>query len=172
MKLDDLLVLRKLDTTPNKYGVVLSVNGENTLYKERLTPLQSWKWSLSPDTSAISVAGYQASVKTTKAFRVLSPAESQMNVMNHGSDVGTIGLVVFREARGASQPLAIDDEAEDLAALTGGKYPKRSPENLAALKFQLRSGAANAGTRGVGPGPPGEGGLIGPGRRSRQPFAA
>ena len=43
----------------------------------------------------------------------------------------------------------VNDEAEDLAALTGGKYPRKPPENLAALKFQLRSGAANASTRGL-----------------------
>ena len=52
-----LFVLRKVDKTPGKYGVVLSVNGENTLYKERLSPLQCWKWILSPETPAISDSG-------------------------------------------------------------------------------------------------------------------
>ena len=58
-------------------------------------------------------------------------------------------MVVFREARGTKTRLALDDEAEDLAAFTGGTYPRKPPENLAALKFQLRSGAANASTRGL-----------------------
>ncbi len=144
-----LFVLRKVDTTPGKYGVVLSVNGENTLYKERLSPLQCWKWILSQETPAISVRGYQTGEKSAEAFRVLSPAESRANVMNYGADVGTLSMVVFREARGTKTLLALDDEAEDLAALTGGTYPRRPPENLAALKFQLRSGAANASTRGL-----------------------
>jgi len=66
-------------------------------------------------------------------------------VMNYGADVGTISMVVFREAHGVKKPLALDDEAEDLAALVGGRFPRKPPENLAALKFQLRSGGANAG---------------------------
>jgi hypothetical protein len=144
-----LLVIRKVDRTRERYGVVLSVNGENTLYKERLNPLQCWKWILSPEIPAISVAGYQTGEKSAEAFRVLSPAESRATVMNYGADVGTISMVVFREARGAKKALALDDEAEDLAALMGGKFPRTPPENLAALKFQLRSGGADAGTRGL-----------------------
>ncbi len=142
-----LFVLRKVDKTPGKYGVVLSVNGENTLYKERLNPLQCWKWILSPETPAISVRGYQTGEKSAEAFRVLSPAESRANVVNYGADVGTISMVVFREARGEKKRLALDDEAEDLAALTRGTYPRRPPDNLAALKFQLRS-RGTAATRG------------------------
>jgi len=144
-----VLVLRKVDTTSEKYGVVLSVNGENTLYKERLNPLQCWKWILSPEKPAVSVRGYQTGEKSAESFRVLSPAESQANVMNYGADVGTISMVVFREARGMPKALALDDEAEDLAALAGGKLPVTPPENLAGLKFQLRSGTNDASTRGL-----------------------
>ena len=96
-----LLVLRKLDTTSKRYGVVLSVNGENTLYKGRNSPLLSWKWLLSSETPVVTVRGYQTDENTAEAFRVLSPAESRANVMNYGPDVGTISLVVFREARRA-----------------------------------------------------------------------
>jgi hypothetical protein len=144
-----VLVLRKVDKTPGKYGVVLSVNGENTLYKERLSPLRCWKCILSPDTTSITIRGYQTGDRTGEAFRVLSPTESRANLMNYGADVGMISMVVFREARGKKKPIALDDEAEDLAALTGGRYPKKPPENLAALKFQLRSGAGNSSNRGL-----------------------
>jgi hypothetical protein len=146
---DVLIVLRKVDKTRDRFGVVLSVNGENTLYRGRLSPLQSWKWIMSPEIMSITIRGYQTGEKTAEAFRVLSSAESRANVMNYGADVGTISMVVFREARGAKKSLALDDEAEDLAALTGGNYPRRPPANLAALRFQLRSGAANASTRGL-----------------------
>ena len=38
--------------------------------------------------------------------------------MDYGSDVGTISLVVFREASGGGEPLALEEEAEDLAAVS------------------------------------------------------
>ena len=40
-------VLRKIDDTPAQYGVVLMVNGRNTLYKERANPRNARKWLLS-----------------------------------------------------------------------------------------------------------------------------
>ena len=139
------LVLRKIDATPDRYGVVLMVNGENTLYRERQSPPNCQKWILSPQDPAITVHGYQGDEGKAETFRVLSRAESAKDAMDYGSDVGTISLVVFREASGGGEPLALDEEAEDLAAVSRAAFPAKPPENLSALRHQLHQGSINRG---------------------------
>jgi hypothetical protein len=144
-------VLRKVDTTPDRYGVVLSVNGENTLYRERIAPLHCRKWVLGPEAPVITIQGFQVGEGRAEAFRVLSRAESARNAMDYGSDVGTISLVVFREASGKSEPLALAEEAEDLAAMERAAWPAKPPENLSALRLQLHQGSLNRGLIVEGP---------------------
>ena len=139
------LVLRKTDATPDRYGVVLMVNGENTLYRERQSPPNCQKWILSPQDPAITVHGFQGDEGKAETFRVLSRAESAKDAMDYGSDVGTISLVVFREASGGGEPLALDEEAEDLAAVERAAFPAKPPENLSALRHQLHQGSINRG---------------------------
>ena len=59
--------------------------------------------------------------------------------MDYGDDVGTISLVVFRERRTEARPGqdSLDENAEDLAALTRGTYPDQPTASLAALQAQM-----------------------------------
>jgi hypothetical protein len=142
--------MRKRDKTVARYGVVLMINGQNTLFRERIPPIDCTKWILSEDYPAITVRGYQTREKTAEAFRILSSQESKANTMHYGADVGTISLIVFREVNSlrASHSLP-DDDAEDLAAVFRSRLPEQQPSNLAALKFQLRSGSGSNVTRGL-----------------------
>ena len=144
------LVLRNRDTSPERYGVVLSVNGENTLFRQRVAALSAQKWVLGPQDPTITIRGFQTGEKQAEAFRVLSKSESAKNAIDYGSDVGTITLVAFRESNTGVTPSSPpqDDEGEDLAAVTRGSFPKEPPKNLAALKSQLRSSGATE-TRGL-----------------------
>jgi hypothetical protein len=137
------LVLRRTDGSPDRYAAVLSVNGENTLFKERCSPLDAQKWVLNPGDPPIAVRGFQTDEGTAESFRVLSRGESARNVMNYSSDVGTIGLVVFRERKIRGEPVADIDEDEDLAALSRGTFPKKAPKNFAALRQQLRPASSD-----------------------------
>src|SRR5262249_33928163 len=92
-------VIRKVDTTPDRYDVVLRGNGVNTLYKDRAAPLHSGKWVLGPEHRETVVAGYQTGEATAEAFRVLSQAASPANAVRYGPAAGTVTLVVFREER-------------------------------------------------------------------------
>jgi hypothetical protein len=138
-------MLRRVGRTPDRYGVVLLVNGENTLYRERMDPRHCQKWVLGPEDQATSVTGFQVGEGKAETFRVLSRAESARDVMDYGSDVGTISLVVFREASGGGEPLALEEEAEDLAAVSRAAFPAKPPENLSALRHQLHQGSINRG---------------------------
>jgi hypothetical protein len=141
----------KIDKADVRYGVVLLVNGESTLYRQRLNPLHAAKWVLDRKHPVMIVRGYQTGEQSTEAFRVLPRAESKKNAMSYCADAGTISLVVFRErpGRGAEPSTSPDDEAADLAALARGAAPTPGPQTLAALKLQLHDAPAGGAARGL-----------------------
>jgi hypothetical protein len=143
------LVLRRLDTSAQRYGVVLFVNGQSTLFKERGEASQCRMWVLGPNSPSAVIKGYQVDTTKAEAFRVLSPIESKRSAIDYGSDVGTIALVVFQERQEGPAPLNLSHQAEELAAISRGVFPENHPENLAGLKFSLREGDPNRATRGL-----------------------
>jgi hypothetical protein len=141
--------IRKKDPTPDQYGVVLLVNDVNTLFKQRIAPLRARKWILNTEHHETVIRGYQTADQEAEEFRVLSREESKTNAVQYGPAAGTITLVVFRQknTRQAAPPL--DDEGEDLAALSRGVLPSERPLTLAALKYQLRAGVKTGDSRGL-----------------------
>ncbi|HZZ71311.1 MAG TPA: hypothetical protein VFE24_03605 [Pirellulales bacterium] len=135
---------RKNPKDANRYAVVLKVNGENTLGKQKLHDLQCRKWVLEPKDPPIVVRGYQLDNNQAEAFRVLSKAESKSKEIDYGQDVGQISLVVFKEQKGPVKPPSDlpSDDAEDIAALTRSVFPAKPAENLAALQAQFRADGA------------------------------
>jgi hypothetical protein len=156
------MVLRKRDATAIRYGVVLAVNGENTLFKERTSPLTSSKWVLSPEVPEIRVRGYQSKEREAEAFRILSPKDSKRDLVSYGPDAGTIQLVVFREEPTPGRSTTSSElepsqapeaapraEPEDLAVLNHGIFPQGQPASLAALRAQLPVSANAPANRGL-----------------------
>jgi hypothetical protein len=143
-----VFVLERKDNRKDRLGVVLKVNGENTKYRERLQDIQCTKYIFLRGRKTLTVRGYQIDKEMARRFRILSRAESKEKEMNYGADVGTISVVVFRERgagtrrQGPADPSQdLSDEAEDLAALRRGVYPRDKPKNLDALRQQLREDA-------------------------------
>ena len=138
---------RKNAADAARYAVVVKVNGENTLNKQKLHDLQCRKWVLEPKDPPITIRGYQMTDNKAEAFRVLSKAESKAKEIDYGDDVGTISLVVFREQKGPVKPPADlpSDDAEDIAALTRSVFPSKPAESVAALQAQFRAD----GSRGL-----------------------
>ena len=136
-------VLKRRQSDQARYGLVLKVNGLNTLHKERLPELECHKWVLEPDLKEITLVGFQLTDDEVEAFKVLSRAASKGREMDYGADVGTISLAVFREGE-VSQPPAtdlLDDVADDMAVLSRERFPLTIPRNLPALQAQLRNDA-------------------------------
>jgi hypothetical protein len=143
-------ILRRRVNDKERYAVVLKVNGENTLYKQRLRDIDCRKWVLDPGDGTITILGFQKDGKTAEKFRVLSREESKAREVYYGTDLGIISMTVFREKKGKDKPMPVptlkeDDEAEDLVALSRGIFPPEQPRNLSALQSQLRAEA----TRGL-----------------------
>jgi hypothetical protein len=148
------LMLQKRDQTPTRYGVVLQVNGLNTLYKERTTPQGCSRWILSRDCPEIQVQGFYAEdQKTVEAFRIVSRKDPDAKRMHYGPDLGTIHMIVFREkAVGGPQRAADEDqgaapgigeEAEDMAVMNKASFPSARAKDLPTLRQNVYKAAGS-----------------------------
>jgi hypothetical protein len=156
-----LFVLRKLDRSPIRYGVILRVNGRNTCAQERPAEPSQAKWVLSQNVPAIPVRGYQVEEGKAEPFRVASREESRRSHRNYGPDVGTIELVVYREKTagggGAAPGGAPADGGPrerqvpaDERVVDNGRFPERPAEGPAELKYQLRASVSQpSASRGL-----------------------
>lgn len=113
------LVLKR-DGSRERFGVVLKVNGENTIDKQRLPDLKCRRWVLDPGDGPLTISGYQVNDKEFETFRVLSVPESKEREINYGADVGTITVTVFRELKGKAKPPDPSDEAKEAAVVSKG----------------------------------------------------
>lgn len=128
--------IRRTSHARGTLGVVLKVNGENTLYRETLADIECSKWLLTPDWTETVVRGYQLDNGTAEQFAVLSESESRRKAVDYGRNVGQVQLTVF--AKDTSSPLElVDEEDQDMIALLRGTHPEARPDNLSALKIQL-----------------------------------
>jgi hypothetical protein len=137
------LVLKR-DGSRERFGVVLKVNGENTIQKQRLPDPQCTRWILDPGPRPLIIDGYQINAQQKEVFRVLSAHESQAREMDYGADVGTITLTVFREAKGKKPPPDTTEEAKEAQVVNKGtlETPPQpgepdKPDTLGALTARL-----------------------------------
>jgi hypothetical protein len=140
------IVRRKGNGTP-RLGIVLKVNGENTLYRQKLPDAQCSPWIFEPSLKEFQVSGIQLDAKSMQEFKVLSQAESKAKEINYGEFVGTISISVLKEQTVEPKISAdlLSDDGEDFAILTRSAFPKKPARNLSALRHQL----ADASTRGL-----------------------
>ncbi len=127
--------------------MVVKVNGENTLFQQKVADAQCSMWVFEPRLSEFGITGFQVDGEKLQLFKVLSQAESQAKEIDYGEFVGTISVCVFQERTVAPKPSPqlLTDEGEDFEILTRGVFPKDKPLNLGALKQQL----AQSATRGL-----------------------
>lgn len=149
------MAIVRTSAAKGQLGVVLKVNGENTLYRQTTSDLICSKWILSDEHTRTVIRGYQREdEKTADQFTVLSKAESSKRAIDYGRNVGQIQLTVFKEedllAADDLPPAIPDEDEEDLVAMLRGTQPEETPRNLSALKSQLRlAGKDQTKTRGL-----------------------
>ena len=143
------LELERMDQANVVLGVVLKVNGENTLYRQQMRDFDCAKWVLTREHPKTTIRGFQRenNTKNAEVFQVSSHEESRALEMHYGPDVGTISLVVFQQASEAPM-LSLCEDAPDLLAIEKAQFPAEPPRNSEALKAQLRNGEED-GTRGI-----------------------
>lgn len=133
-----LVVRRKKDQT-SRLGVVVKVNGENTVYRQKLEDSQCAPWVMDPVLKEFEIKGFQTNTEGANEFKVLSAAESKAREIDYGEHVGTLSITVFRELTATPKPSnnLLNDDGEDFAVLNRGIFPEKSPVNLGALRAQL-----------------------------------
>ena len=141
---DVYFVLKRRDPDPKaRYGVVLMVNGVNTLFEERLPPQQCTKWIIEPGSEPIVIKGFQTTDNTVDGFVVRSAAESKANEVNYGADVGTVSYSVFREQPLPAKKPSLDNDAkkEEAAVVNPPAPPADLPQDAGPLKNALNDDA-------------------------------
>jgi hypothetical protein len=92
------VLARRKTAADEVFGVVLKLNGENTLNQQTLPNVECLKWILEPGDGPITVTGYyDPDTQSRDPFRVFSLPESREQEINYGKAVGQISLVVFRK---------------------------------------------------------------------------
>ncbi len=139
---------------PGTYGVVLLVNGENTLYQERTAPLACRKWVLAPNTT-VTVRGFQTGPDTVAPFRVLPPDEVPADAVNYGEHAGTFRMVAFHGKMIANpEPGMLIKRTTDettvlaVASTRGIRSSGAKPQTLKVLQADLRGRVGTDGARG------------------------
>jgi hypothetical protein len=134
------------------YGVVVKVNGENTIDPDRSEPeaIANRKWMLYPGKTGV-IDGFQLGKDKSREFRVVPLSEAEQR---YPDKFGTIEVVLFRtKKKGKPAPEGPDDEK----IISRGKvgHGKGAPLTLRALKGELedllkKGGGDGRGARGEG----------------------
>jgi hypothetical protein len=132
------------DRSPRTFGLVVKVNGENTLDRQQLPDEQCrcWLSEAASQDRPLEIKGYQMGKDKLDPFRVASRAESKQREVHYGSDVGTVSLTVYAERRGkkAPRPLDYDEKDERLIARSELPRAKEKPDTFARLQQDLYAG--------------------------------
>ncbi|MEZ6128055.1 MAG: hypothetical protein R3C59_05200 [Planctomycetaceae bacterium] len=143
-----ILAVRRKGNDTKRYGILVRVNGENTLYRERTPDAQASLWILEPDLKAFSIRGFQADGEERQQFRVLSDADSEKRKFDYGQDVGMISVTVFDEKTDITPQLS--EEKLDLAVQSQARLPDETPETRGELGTNLfKQLLAQDSTRGL-----------------------
>jgi hypothetical protein len=100
------VTLELTNTSDERVGVVLAVNGLNTLYQENLEetpPASCSKWVLKPHVTYRITGYYEKGDTSVKPFRILSKEESKAKEENDPAKMlGAIQMIVFAEGSGGN----------------------------------------------------------------------
>jgi len=166
------LEVRRAGTSRDRLGVVLKINGENTLFRQTEPDARCRFWILEPHMDRFGVYAFHLKGDQTEAFQVLTDEKSAEREIDYGEFAGTISITVFGEKPGGAEPDETSDDEEatsdsnDLfALLRDSAAPEKTPSTLVALKrhFGQSGSSPHSGLRSKQ-----ERGLIVPGQQGNQ----
>ena len=83
------VMFRLTNRSKETYGVVLRINGRNTIYEQRDDPMSCYKWILKMDESVL-IKGIQKDEKKAVPIKVTPPDQLSANEFSFGDNPGTI----------------------------------------------------------------------------------
>jgi hypothetical protein len=151
------------NTSNDTYGVVLKINGQNTIKREQQDALDCKRWILKGN-ETITVTGFQLDNVKIDKFKVQTPYESELNSVYYGDNAGTISMVVFRSGKPEDAAPDKSEEAVAVATVSRGMlslHGEPMASDLKRFQKQLRketdSDSAAARSRGLVTGAGGNG---------------
>jgi hypothetical protein len=144
-------------TNPSKdetFAVVLLVNGESTLYKERQAVAKCRKWILEPRTETV-ISGFQTGPVESKVFKVVRPEDPDADSVRYSENLGQFRLAVFAGKVTDKNPNPADGKSVDeVSAIANARLNDRPdgvrPQSLEELQASLtRTGRDGTNARGV-----------------------
>lgn len=142
-----------VNTSNDRLGMVLTINGVNTLYEETGTPDQMARWVLEPGKEYRIQGFYQADMQNFKPIEGLSHEDSMMRVSELGGaeKAGLIHVYIFR-------PMQLGSTGDQFAMSRGGSLRPVNPRQLglkgpprtwAEYQTQVAMGMKYRGGRGL-----------------------
>ena len=128
------------------YAAVLLVNGENTLYQERLSPFVCRKWILEPRMEAV-ISGFQTEGQKAIPFAVTKPDDPMPDEIRYGDNTGTFRLVIYAGTI-SDTPVTGGQSADERLAIAHARGNTRpagiKPQSLKALQAELMQQSKDA----------------------------
>lgn len=125
----------------DRYGAVLRVNGESTLFKEKDDALRCHMWVLGAG-KEVTIRGYQLNDKEFAEFEVLPVWKSAAAKVNYGQHAGTFTLEVFRQGdSGDIKPASL---SEEVAAVTHRELPRDKHKDGSGKEVDPRPGSLSS----------------------------
>lgn len=125
----DQVAFRLKNVSKDRCGVVLMINGENTVLRQKGDPAQCKKWILEAGQVGL-ITGYQLNGEQEARFEILPPDESARDEINYKEHAGTFTVAVFREAPQAAAPAAPPPEQRTAAAPPPAPKGQQPPADL------------------------------------------
>lgn len=119
------------NVSSERIGVVLKVNGKNSLFEEMDEPVRCTKWILDPN-DQYEIQGFHIDDKTSIPFKVLTQAESE--AVSYTDSLGVIQVFAFRAVPDQNMKISL---SRGLTARNSAKVPKA--RTLAERQSQLAS---------------------------------
>jgi hypothetical protein len=139
--------LVRKDPSKARYGVVLMVNGVNTLYEERRPPKDCTKWIIDPGAPPFVIEGFRLKEdgeERIAKFVIRSQAESALPAARYGADTGTISFSVFKEQPEAENKAGLNGEAEKRAEVAVSNPPPDLPKDGGPAQLPPDAGPVKA----------------------------
>ena len=114
--------LRHNNTDTKIYGVILKLNGRNTLWPDDADADDFFcckKWLVKPHNN-FEVKGFQTGMKTANEFKVLPPKESRKKALYYGEHAGTFTVIILEGRDKDEKPLIVPDRLPDVMVIARG----------------------------------------------------
>ena len=138
---------------PKRYGVLLRVNGENTIQRQRLSDRQSRIWILNPNNLTFALTGYQmvlGEAGESHPFEIVEGKTADDLANYFGEQAGLISLTVFAEATYETTSHRDENRIAKLLMVKHSAMPDETADNPSQLAGRLaKTLFGQSRTRGI-----------------------